>query len=63
MIQKLPEISIEVVLRPRRECSSVKSSTKVGLLSHGPSGLISEEFALSACSTGLNEHCLFRTRT
>jgi hypothetical protein len=53
MVQKLPEISIEVVWIPGRECSSVKSSTKVSLLARGPFGLISEEFALSGCSTGL----------
>ena len=51
----MPEISIEVMWRPRRECSRVKSSTKVGLLARGPSGLITEGLALSACPAGLNE--------
>ena len=46
---------------PGRECSSVKSSTKVSLLARVPSGLISEGLALSACPTGLNEcRLLFR---
>jgi len=31
VVQKLPEFSIEVMWRPGRECSSVKSSTKVSV--------------------------------
>lgn len=51
----MPEISIEVAWRPWRECSRIKSSIKVTLLAQGRSGLISEEWTLSACPTGLDE--------
>jgi hypothetical protein len=55
VIQKLPGISIEMLVGPGRECSRVKSSIKVSLLADGPDGLISEGLTLSACFTGLNE--------
>lgn len=55
VVQKLPEIPIKAICGPGRECSCEKSSTKVSLPAHGSSDLISEELALSACSTGLNE--------
>lgn len=55
MVQKLPEISIEAICGPERECSRVKSSTKVSLPARVASGLISEELALPDCSTGLDE--------
>ena len=55
VVQKQPESSNEAMCGPGRECSRVKSSTKVSLLAGGPSGLISGGLALSACPTGLNE--------
>jgi hypothetical protein len=55
MVQKLPEISIEAICKPGRECSRVKSSAKVNLLAHGLCGFISEGLALWACPTCLNE--------
>jgi hypothetical protein len=51
----MPAISIDVRYKPWRECSSVKSSTKVSFLGRGLSGLISEDSALPACPTGVNE--------
>jgi hypothetical protein len=38
-----------------RECSSMKSSAKVGFFAFVPSGSIPEELVLSAWPTGLNE--------
>lgn len=54
VVQKLPESSIEAICHPGRECSSVKSSTKVSLLAMGLSAVISEELAPSACPGGLD---------
>ena len=43
-VQKLAEISIEVMQAPGAECSSKKSSTKVSLLAHRAPSLVSRVF-------------------
>lgn len=58
VVQNMPAISIEAIRESGRECSRVKSSTKVSLPAHDLSGLISEEPALWACPAGLNGGCL-----
>jgi hypothetical protein len=54
----MPAISIDARRDRSRERSKVKSSTKVALLSLGPSALISEELALRACPIGLDKRRL-----
>lgn len=55
VFQKLPEISIELMCGPGRECSIMKSSAKDSLLARDLTGLILEESALRAFDTGLDE--------
>jgi hypothetical protein len=50
----MPEISIESICRAREECSRVKSSTKVSLVTNGPFCLISEEMTPPARPNGLS---------
>lgn len=53
-VQKMPPISIELLRRPWRQCSRVKSSRKVNLVACGSADLISEQSAVRASPTAFS---------
>lgn len=58
-VQKMPAISIAVIRRPWRQCSSVKSSRKVNRVACGLPGVISEQSDLGTIPIFLDQCWLF----
>ena len=56
--KKIPAISVEVICTRWKQCSRMKSSKKVSRTARGRSGLTSEELALPACPTDLDDWLL-----